>query len=58
MVGAYIKSHTLSMPFEALNMTLVPPVFIQKLLGLRTFSNQFFWNSIQLRVKIPHSNLH
>jgi len=46
------------MPFEALNMTLVPPVFIQKLLGLRTFSNQFFWNSIQLRVKIPHSNLH
>jgi len=41
VVGAYFKSHTLPMPFETISMTLVPPMFIQKLHGLRTFSNQF-----------------
>jgi hypothetical protein len=46
VVGTYIKSRTLSMPLETINMTLVPPTFIPKLNGFRIFSNQFFENSI------------
>lgn len=38
----HIKSHTVSIPFQTINMTLVPPMFIPKLYGLLIFSNQFF----------------